>query len=272
MPEPLHAVAPARLSTYADCPRRYRLVYLEATAQPRGGWAHTSVGASVHQALARWWDLPLARRTPRAGGELVASGWLSEGFRDERQSVATRERARAQVERYLDGVEPSHEPVAVERVLSVRTGHASLWGRVDRLDDRGAEGLVVVDYKTGRSVPRAEDARDSLALAVYAAAAARTLRRDCRRVELHHVPSNRVLGFTHTDESLGRHLERADALAVEIGALAARRPSMTRAEADHAFPARVARRCGWCEVRSWCREGQAVPPRDRWEAVEPTPD
>jgi RecB family exonuclease len=270
MPRRLYAASPARLASYADCPRRYRHGYLDRPTPSRGApWGHTSVGASVHTALARWWDLPRARRTPEAGGSLLVTGWLTDGFRDGRQSLAARERARLQVERYLAGVDPDDRPLGVERTVSVATEHASLWGRVDRLDDRSGAGIVVVDYKTGRSVLTVDDARRSLALAVYAAAAARTLHRPCTRVELHHLPTGHVLAWEHTEESLEAQLRRADALAAELDGLDERfRAGMSADEADAAFPARVAPRCGWCEFRGVCRPGRSVPSRRPWDGVD----
>jgi RecB family exonuclease len=268
MPDRLYAASPARLATYLDCPRRYRLSYLDRPAPARGGaWARTSVGASVHTALARWWGLPRSRRTPAAGAALLDAAWLTDGFRDPSQSDRVRARSRGQVRRYLADVDPDHEPVAVERTVAVRTRRASLWGRVDRIDDRGSEGLTVVDYKTGRTPPSVEDAGSSLALAVYAAAAARSLRRACTRVELHHLPSGTVAGWDHTAASLDRHLVAADALADELATLDERH-SGDPEEDDELFPARVASRCGWCDVRSSCRPGQAVPRRQSWAGVE----
>ena len=41
------------------------------------------------------------------------------------------------------------EPIGVERTVSATTEALAVSGRVDRVDDRGDE-LVVVDYKTGR--------------------------------------------------------------------------------------------------------------------------
>jgi RecB family exonuclease len=268
MPEPLYPATPARLGTYLDCPRRYRMAYLDRPTPPKGPpWGHNSVGAAVHNALARWWDLPRDRRTPQAGGALLASGWLTDGFRDGRQVVAARERARAQVERYLADVDPDDVPLGIERTVSVTTSSASLWGRVDRLDDRG-EGVVVVDYKTGRSVLTVDHARSSLALAVYAAGAARTLRRPCTRVELHHLPTGDVLVWDHTEESLGEHLRRADELAGELARLdAAFEAGLSAAVADERFPARVGERCGWCDFRVSCAPGQAVPARQPWAGV-----
>ena len=270
MPVRLYSAAPSRLTSYLDCPRRYRMTYLERPAPAKGPpWGHNSVGASVHSALAGWWKLPFEERTPAAGGALAVSGWLGDGFRDDAQSHAAREQARGQVERYLADVDPAVEPIGVERVVSTKTGRASLWGRVDRIDDRPGEGIVVVDYKTGRSVLTVDDARTSLALAVYAAAAARTFHRQCLRVELHHLPTGEVVAWDHTEESLARHVRRADSLAADLAAVDARfRQGMTAQEADEAFPAQVGPLCGWCDFNRVCETGRAaVPPREPWAAV-----
>lgn len=269
MPQRLYPAAPARLATYQDCPRRYRFGYLDRPVPARGPpWAHTSVGAAVHTALARWWGLPRGRRTPGAGGALLHEAWPSDGFRDGAQRRRARGRSREQVERYLTDVDPDDEPVAVERTVTVRTRRASLWGRVDRVDDRAGQGLVVVDYKTGRSAPTAEDARTSTALAVYAAAAARAWHRACTRVELHHLPSGRVAAWDHTEDSLGEHLHRADSLAARLATLDAHAGSVaSRAEADALFPARVGARCGWCDFRPACGPGQAVPAQPPWAGL-----
>ena len=67
MPRRLYTCTPTRLTTWLDCPRRYRMSYLDRPVPPKGPpWAHNSLGASVHNALAGWWRLPLARRTVAA--------------------------------------------------------------------------------------------------------------------------------------------------------------------------------------------------------------
>ena len=230
MPRRLYPCTPTRLSAWLDCPRRYRMSYLDRPPPPKGPpWAHNSLGASIHNALAGWWRLPLARRTVAAAGTLVDRGWINEGFADETQSVRQRERAIAMVERYVAGLDPADEPLGVERTVATRTDKIAVSGRIDRLDARPAGGepaggepagteLVVVDYKTGRHLLTADDARSSLALALYALAAGRALRRPTHRVELHHLPTGEVLAWSHTDESLARHLGRAEAIAEECAA------------------------------------------------------
>lgn len=262
MPRRLYVCTPSRLNSWLDCPRRYRMTYLDRPAPQKGPpWAHNSLGASVHNALAAWWRLPLPERTTEMAGSLLLRGWLTEGFRDTAQAAEWRERARVMVERYVAGLDPSDEPLGVERTVATRTDVIAVSGRVDRLDQRDAE-LVVVDYKTGRHVLTAADARGSLALAVYAVAAARVLRRPCHRVELHHLPTGEVVTWEHTDESLRRHLERAERIAQECAeADAAFRAGLPADRVDEVFPPRTGNQCSWCDYVRHCPEGQQAGPR-----------
>lgn len=281
MPQRLYAATPTRLTTWMDCPRRYRFAYLDRPPPRRGApWAHNSLGSSVHLALAGWWRLPVTKRTPSAAGALLSARWVEEGYRDPEQSTRWRQRARALVERYVGALDPHDEPCGVERTVGLRYGGAALSGRVDRIDERpapdGRPELVIVDYKAGRHVCTDEDARCSLALAVYAAAAARVLRQRCRRVELHHVPSGTVASWEHTDEALDRHLGRAEALAEECREADARFTDARFTDArfadeatrDAAFPPRPGPRCAWCDWSPSCPEGRtAAPARRSWDGL-----
>ncbi len=266
MPRALFACTPSRLTTWLDCPRRYRLTYLDRPAPPRGGpWAHNTVGATVHLALARWWSEPLDRRTPAVARALLDRAWTADGFADDAQAERWRARAGDMVERYVATLDPHDEPVGVERTVSTRSAVLAVSGRVDRIDQRGDE-LVVVDYKTGRSVLTTDDARGSLALALYALAAARTLRRPCRRVELHHLPTGTVVAFDHTEQSLARHLSRAEAIGEE--AVAAAEALLLGGDPDALFPPRPGRRCGWCDHARSCSVGAAAAPAMRpWDGL-----
>src|SRR4051794_26101485 len=263
MPRRLFVASPTRLTTFSDCPRRYRMNYLERPAPPPGPpWAHLSFGSSVHQALRGWYELPPGARTSPAGASLVRRGWITEGYRDREQSDLYRERAAAMVESYTAGLDPTDEPAGVERTVALRTSTMAVSGRIDRLDERvGPDGrpeLVVVDYKTGRAPSTTDDARGSLALALYALGSARTLRKPCRTVELHHVPTGTVASWTHTEASLERHLARAEDMAAAAAPLdSAWRDGLRDRPGnwEEAFPARPGNQCGWCERSRHCPEG-----------------
>ncbi len=272
MPTRLFSCTPTRLTTWLDCPRRYRMQYVDRPTPAKGPpWAHNSLGSSVHNALRSWWaDLAPATRTSAAAGDLLEAGWLTDGYRDDAQSAAWRARARAMVERYVATLDPTDEPRGVERTVATRTERLAVSGRVDRIDERrtadGRTELVIVDYKTGRRPLTEDDARGSLALAVYVLAARRTLRADCRRVELHHLPSGTVAAWEHTEAALDRHLRRAEAIAAE--AVAAEAGAVRGEQLDELFPARPGAMCGWCDFRRSCPQGQAAGAAKRsWEAV-----
>jgi putative RecB family exonuclease len=269
MPTPLYSGSPSRLLAWLDCPRRYRMQYLDRPRpQARPQRAHTSVGIATHNALRDFWDLPAGRRTPAGVAELVRSSWIDVGFRDPEQSAAWRLRVRDAVTEYLRVSDRDNQPVGIERSVSLKTDEVVITGRIDRLDDREGE-LVVVDYKTGRQVPTDDDARTSLPLALYAVAASRMFRRPCRRVELHHVPSGTIAAHEHTDESLARKVAEAESIASDL----------RRADAEFRevgvestrFAPRTSAICSWCDFRAHCPEGQQMgPEKSDWAGLEPT--
>jgi RecB family exonuclease len=276
MPRRLYACTPTRLATWLDCPRRYRFTYLDRPPPPKGPpWAHNSLGASVHNALAGWWRLPRRERTVTAAGELLETGWLTDGFADDGQSLEHRNRCRQMVEGYVATLDPHREPVGVERMVATRTDLIAVSGRIDRLDDRStgdgvSRELVVVDYKTGRHLLTVDEARTSMALALYALAAERVMRRPCRRVELHHLPTGTVLAWEHTSESLERHLRRAEAIAAECAHADEqyKAGSSRGGQADDLFAPRPGAGCGWCDFRGQCPEGAAAATARRpWDGL-----
>ena len=276
MPRRLYTCTPTRLNTWLDCPRRYRMSYLDRPPPPKGPpWAHNSLGASVHTALASWWRLPLSQRTVTAAGDLVERGWIDLGYADEAQSRLHRGRARQMVEGYVRRLDPAVEPVGVERTVATRTERIAVSGRVNRLDERpdgdGSTELVVVDYKTGRHLLTVDDARTSLPLALYALAAQRVMHRGCRRVELHHLPTGTVLAWTHTEQTLARQLGRAEDIAAECAAADERyRAGLAQAETDQVFPPRASSWCAWCDYQQQCPEGlAAAEPHKPWDGIEP---
>ena len=265
-PRRLFTCTPSRLVSFEDCPRRYRYTYIDRPAPQKGPpWAHNSLGASVHTALRNWYALPEAKRTVAALPTLLRATWVSEGYRHEAQEREVFRRALGWLEDYVAGLDPSTEPVGVERVVAARTEVLALSGRVDRIDQDGDE-LVIVDYKTGRGELTGDDARGSRALALYAYAAERVFRRRCRRVELHHLPTGTVAAHEHTEESLARHLRRAEQTAQD--AIDAEAAVAAGADPDEAFPTTPGPICSWCDFRKICPAGAGAPERNPWAGID----
>lgn len=265
-PTRLFRASASRLNAWLDCPRRYRMVYLDRPRpQARPQRAHTSVGVVTHGVLRDFWDLPAPQQTPQGVRELVESSWIEVGFRDAQQSSRWRARVVEQVVDYLRGIDRLSQPLGIERTVSFRSQTLAFTGRVDRLDRR-ADELVVVDYKTGRIVPDLGQVRSSLALGLYAKAVAAMWRRERVHVELHHLPTGTVVGHSHTPASIERKCAEAESIVLDL----------RRAEADFerhgclsaAFPPTVSALCQWCEMRAHCPEGQLIgPEKSSWAGL-----
>jgi RecB family exonuclease len=219
----------------------------------------------VHTALRSWFDLAPSRRGPEALGTLLKATWVRDGYRDEGQERESYERALGWLRAYTADLPPKFAPLAVERVVAVKTPTLALSGRVDRIDEVAGE-LVIVDYKTGRTGLDQDDARGSRALALYAFAAERVFRRRTRRVELHHLPTGTIAAHEHTEESLGRHVRRAEQTAADV--VAAERTIASGGDPDVAFPTRAGAICGWCDFRRICPAGENRPGQEPWAGVE----
>jgi putative RecB family exonuclease len=274
-PRKLVKVSPARLANFDGCARRYRMAYLDRP-QPRrtGPWAHSTLGAVVHNALRNLFDLPTAKRLPHRAAALVVEHWKDAGFADAEQAGRYRGRAKRWIAEYVEQNDVSADPVGLERWVSapVSPGEDAkpsmiIEGRADRIDQRDGE-LVIVDYKTGRRPPDEHDARSSQALAIYAVAASHTLRKPCRKVELHHLPSGTIAAAEHTEESLRRQLVRAGQTAEDLRVAADTLEEGGDAQA--LFPASTGKHCSWCDFRPSCAEGQqAALPAQPWELLAP---
>jgi hypothetical protein len=82
-------------------------------------------------------------------------------------------------------------------------------------------------------------------------------------VELHHLPSGSVVTWQHDDNTLARHLGRAEDIAAEASAAQA-------VEDDTAFPPRPGPMCGWCDFSAHCPEGRAAAaPYASWAGLAP---
>jgi RecB family exonuclease len=186
--------------------------------------------------------------------------WSNRGFRDPGQSANWRGAAAGMTENYLQG-HSVPDPVSRERTLGALGANVTLTGRIDRLDEHPTEDeLVVVDYKTGRRVPTDDDARSSRALALYALMVQRSLRRAAFEVQLHHVPTGTIASYRHSPESLGRQLDRADAIGRDIAA-----EECAGSAGD--YPPSIGPLCSWCDFKERCPEAATLPARSRWAGL-----
>lgn len=200
------------LEEYATCPYRYflrRVLRVGAVAEPGEALEMTPLdrGDLVHTILERWitrwieagdagqvdWPTYLRNEEPLmqiaqeefAAADLSGLAGLPATWDVVREEVLSDLRRLLELERAR--AEEGYRPVGVEidfgdlAVSLPDDTELRFRGRIDRVD-RGPEGIVAIDYKTGAFRKRAEDYRDgsALQLPIYLLAAAREFGDDPR--------------------------------------------------------------------------------------------
>ncbi|RMD84825.1 MAG: PD-(D/E)XK nuclease family protein [Candidatus Dadabacteria bacterium] len=242
----------SRISTFEQCPRRFRYRYLDGVREGFEGieafmgkqvhavieWMFTErrLGrtVSIAQAIERYCDL---WDEAMAGGPLEVRVVREDRSLEQYRRLGAQMLARFHRERYL------HDPlqtVASEQHFVVPVGGKYRFqGYIDRLarDDDGL--LYVIDYKTGARAPRQFAGKEADQLRAYALAV--FLQWAEPHVEL-------VLEFLRSDTVVRERLDRSAAASIER-ALAERIEAVERSTV---FPPQPGPLCAWCGYNDIC--------------------
>ena len=244
----------------SDCPRRYRFTYLDRPTPPKGPpWAHNTLGAAVHMALrAGGCCRPAAAHAGRRPAAARAGLVSPTGSATPQQSERWRARAADWVGRTcgrVGGLDPSDEPVGVERTVAARTDRLALSGRVDRIDERGRRaGHRRLQDRPGGLTPTTPAARwrwrctrwpPSARCAGPAAGSSCTTCRPARSPRS-STPRRRWPGTC-----AGPRTPPPTSIGGDRGAGRRRR-------SGRGVPAEPRAACSWCDFRRSCPAGQAA--------------
>lgn len=255
-PRRLFSCTPSRLAAF-DCRRHYRFAYLDRPGPRRGRqWAHSTVGAGVHLALARWWLRPLAERTAAEGG-----GCSSRTGTPTASAIRSMPRDGA-----ASPARGWRAICATSTPRSSRSG-SSAPSRPPRTSSRSAAGSIELTTgatnssssttRPGAARPPSRtraDRRRSRCMSSRCAArfAARAVGSSCTTCRQGRWPPSST-----ATPSLARHVSRAEATVRDIVA-ATDALASGAADVDDVFPPRPSTSCSWCDFRAVCPEGRAA--------------
>lgn len=251
-------LSPSRISTFTECPRRFRYTAIDRLEEPPSVW--TLKGTLVHAALEALFCRSAVDRTRTLAGDSLdaaaRSEWFVEGAAQLGLDPGGIEAFVADAGVLLDAYFRMEDPTTVEAVgVELRIGTElpgplggaplQLRGIIDRLD-RTEQGLVVVDYKTGRA-PLAGREREKLAaVETYALLCERALGLRPVAVRLLYLRDELVVERAVSDREVARQERRAVEVWRAIG----------RAHAAGEFRPVPSRLCAYCAFNDRC-EGAA---------------
>ncbi len=245
-------LSPSSASTFQQCPKRWKMRYLDRLPDPPGQAA--LAGTFAHLVLEHLLQSPSAERTLDAAKQLARKHWPE--IENDKDFVALdldddasrlfRWTAWKAIEGLWTLENPEEVQVeATEQLIDADVGGVPFRGIVDRLD-READGLVVSDYKSGKAPrPRYVDGRLAQVL-LYAAAIGNQVGERPRRARLLYL-GQRTIETDVTDA----------AVETVVGELSTTWQEMNTSCDTAEFTAKTGPLCGWCPFVDKCEQGTA---------------
>ena len=247
---PVSRLSPSGASTFRQCPRRWRMRYVERLPDPPTEAALR--GTFAHRVLEELMGGSPSERTIEQARVLARQLWPEVeadehygalGF-DGDAARAFRWRAWRAVEGYFRIEDPvGVDVVEREQLVECELAGVPFVGVVDRVERLDGE-LVVTDYKSGRA-PSERFEADRLAQVLLYAAALAEMGVPVRRVRLLYLGQRAVEAAATADD-----------VAPAVDALGGTWRSIGEAVGSGDFPARPGPLCGWCPYAASCPEGR----------------
>lgn len=245
-------LSPSSAALFEQCPRRWKLRYVDKLTEPAGEEA--LVGTFAHRVLELLLAEPPARRTQDRAKAIAREVWPDTESHPDYQALGLDDAA-GRAFRWkgwlaIAGLWQHEDPATVRVAATERHVQAELDGvpflgvvdRIDRCDD----GLVVTDYKSGRPPSRRFQDDKLNQVLLYAAAVAEADGQAPTRARLVYLGRN------------GRVIETAatpEATEAAVAALRATWERLGEAAGSGAFEPSPGPLCGWCPFAGRCEEG-----------------
>jgi len=250
VPTPPRRLSPSGAGTFEQCPRRWRMRYVERLPDPPGEAA--LAGSFAHRVLELLMQRDPHERTVEVAKAIARAEWpgveADPDFRALGFDEAGGKHFRWKAWQAIEGLWALEDPKAVdvratEHDVEADLGGVPFRGIVDRLDDEG-DGLVVTDYKSGKA-PSARFRRGRLdQVLLYAAAVEQATGEMPVHARLLYL-GQRPVGIKVTREEIDSVVDKLAGTWAAIN---------TACDTDE-FEPRTGPLCGWCPYVDRCPEG-----------------
>lgn len=237
-------LSPSALDRYRTCPRSFLLHEVQRKARQQKPSPLFAQGSAVHHALERFFGLPVEDRSTETLHQALRWAWPQHrkpgSFSSKEQEADYGRAALAMLTAFADSFELSAIPIAREQwVAATLPGGVEVYGKLDRIDRRGENGLEVIDYKTGRHRLEPEDVPKDSAALVYLLGAEERYDMEVARV--------RIIYLAEATETIWEP-ERED-IVMARGRL---QGIVEQIQADETWEPNPGPQCRWCPVALSC--------------------
>lgn len=255
----LFSLSPSKISTYQDCPRKYRFLYVDKL----GPWfrkarPYFTLGSNVHAALKDFFAAPSDSRRPDRLEPLLEAHWARNrrGFKSADQEEAYKTRALEQLQQFAGTFDPNAEPLMLEQRVGRKVSGVRLRGIVDRVDREG-NSAHLMDYKTGKT----QNNMEPFSLYFYSLILQR----------FKGLPPVERLSYVFLQDGFTKTWEYDHFSAMQT--MSSVLETAYTINADKAFTPVPTRFCRLCDFLSICREGReaTMSRAQRAAAAEETP-
>ena len=246
---PPSTLSPSKVSSFTDCALAFRYSAIDRLPEPPSLAA--TRGTIVHLALEHLFEREPTERTVEAARvdldtafQEMATDPELVGLNLDRDSLdELRRDASRLVEHYFELEDPTQiRPIGLELMLEARVGDLRLRGIIDRLELDEEGGLVVTDYKSGRSPGQFHQQSRLGGVAFYSLLCEELFGVRPSRVQLLYLTDATAISTQPTEQSTRGLRNKVAALwqAVE------------RACEREDFRPRPGPLCNWCAFQAYC--------------------
>lgn len=225
---------------YLSCPLKYKYHYVDGLGTLyRQERPYFSFGESVHHALAKFFRIKNpSERTSDVLQNFLKQSWVSKGYASKEEEADWKSQAVSVLTKFHQLADIKAQPVYIEEFFRIPLGADILSGRIDRVD-RTENGYEVIDYKTGKFLPKQEDIDDDFQLAIYQLACAKKYK---------IVPTKLSVYFLNFDKKLSIEKPFENVPLTEKKVL----QYVTAIKEDKEFNASPNPFCNWCDYNVIC--------------------
>ena len=256
-------LSPSRVEAFLSCPMAFRFSSIERIPEPPA--VHSTKGSLVHRALELLFARPASERT-LAAARLATDAAIAEYRTDPDFTGLHLTDAAAEaffadcwtlVECYFAMEDPTAvRDIGLELRLEGSVGELGMRGIIDRLDLTDDGGLVITDYKTGRT-PGPQYAQAKMnGVHFYAFLCEQVLQQRPVAVRLMYLRSGETISARPTDQSIRMLTQRTTAVWKAISS----------ACTSGSFQPKQGPLCNSCFYKAWCPAFGGDPSRAHAEA------